>query len=300
MSVSISASVVSGIAPLVVHFAATGWTNTYVDNYQWDFGDGSIGSGIDVHHEFKLPGVYTVTFAAKNALMYLSETASVTITVSTRYVVLKNDLCYRLGLGQELQGMGPSEFSGESFPMLPVQIGGVECVDKTEQVHQLLFDNAHGAWCEIGMFDGPTGSGLAEKWTDDDVAAAAVEILPRIELPEITGESEHFQVEGLESFYYFRPIKPGNRSLAGYSKLGLRNAQKILISLYIDGSDTPNEQMLSTPTMDGKINFNASLSARRARVAVDLLASEFVLVGYTQYWKVRDIDLPPGYSGADR
>lgn len=299
MAVAIVASPASGVAPLTVRFSASGWSSTYIDEFNWDFGDGSTGSGIDVSHEYLLPGVYQVTFAARTIYRWIMETATTTITVTKRYVITKTDVCYRLGFGQELQGKGPSEYSGESFPFPPAQIGGIECLDATDQIHQLVFDNAHGAFVEIGMFDGPVDSGLAEKWTDDDVAGAAVEILPRIELPEISGESEHFQVDALESYYYFRPIKPGNRSLTGYNRQGMRNAQKIGISLYVDGSDTPNRQVVTIPT-DGKINFDQVLSCRRARVVIDLFASEFILTGYTQYWKVRDIDVPPGYSGADR
>jgi PKD repeat protein len=306
MSVSITASTNSGSAPLRVHFTGAGWASSYVDSCQWDFGDGSHATGIDVYHEYLSPGTYTVTFAATTSLQFGAETATALITVTRSYVIWKTDLCYRLGLGVELQGKGPSEYSGDFFPFPPIRCGGVECVDDEDQSHQLIFDNAHGAWVELGMPTGPDGSGLARKWTDDDcsdgqdaVAVTDEEIAGSIELPEISGENEHFQVEGLESYYYFRPIDPDARVAAGYTREGQRVDQKITISLYLDGSTVPNDQAVGVP-IAGKMVFKSAKQGRRARVVIDFGTSEFVMTGYTQYWKVSDVDVPPGYNGADQ
>ena len=54
----ITADPVSGDAPLTVQFDATGSTGP-IDNYTWDFGDGTVGSGATTQHVFET-GTYAV------------------------------------------------------------------------------------------------------------------------------------------------------------------------------------------------------------------------------------------------
>jgi PKD repeat protein len=46
--------------------------------YQWDFGDGSAGSGMTASHTFQAPGTYTVRFTANNEAGEASQTLTVT------------------------------------------------------------------------------------------------------------------------------------------------------------------------------------------------------------------------------
>jgi outer membrane protein OmpA-like peptidoglycan-associated protein len=46
--------------------------------YQWDFGDGSTGSGMTASHTFRTPGTYTVRFTARNEAGEASQTLTVT------------------------------------------------------------------------------------------------------------------------------------------------------------------------------------------------------------------------------
>jgi len=46
--------------------------------YQWDFGDGSTGSGMTAAHTFEAPGTYTVRFTASNEAGEASQTLTVT------------------------------------------------------------------------------------------------------------------------------------------------------------------------------------------------------------------------------
>lgn len=48
--------------------------------YQWDFGDGSTGSGLTATHTFNEPGTYTVSFTASNRAGEASESLSVNVT----------------------------------------------------------------------------------------------------------------------------------------------------------------------------------------------------------------------------
>lgn len=58
----ISANPVAGQAPLVVNFSAAGSYDPdgILTDYSWDFGDGSVGSGVNVSKVYETPGTYTV------------------------------------------------------------------------------------------------------------------------------------------------------------------------------------------------------------------------------------------------
>ena len=60
---SIIADGINGIAPLLVNFdgSASHDPDGEIISYDWDFGDGTIGSEDTVSHTFSDPGVYTVT-----------------------------------------------------------------------------------------------------------------------------------------------------------------------------------------------------------------------------------------------
>lgn len=54
---------VTGDAPLPVHFSAGTSFDAEggITAYNWDFGDGTVGQGLSVNHDFTIPGTYTVT-----------------------------------------------------------------------------------------------------------------------------------------------------------------------------------------------------------------------------------------------
>ncbi len=64
----ISAAPVSGEAPLVVTFDASGSTDVDGDTlyYSWDFGEGTTGEGITIDHTFEQIGEYEVTLTIKD------------------------------------------------------------------------------------------------------------------------------------------------------------------------------------------------------------------------------------------
>ncbi|MEM6640723.1 MAG: PKD domain-containing protein [Pseudomonadota bacterium] len=61
---SMSASVLTGEAPLSVDFTGSADGISGSVSYDWDFGDGGIGTGPTVSYIFDTPGVYDVTFRA--------------------------------------------------------------------------------------------------------------------------------------------------------------------------------------------------------------------------------------------
>ncbi len=78
----INADPISGDGPLLVNFDATFTTDADSDalTYTWDFGDGTVGSGIALSHEYQTPGIYTVTLIVDDGNGG-TDTESIIITV---------------------------------------------------------------------------------------------------------------------------------------------------------------------------------------------------------------------------
>lgn len=65
-----------------VDFESASAVSTQIDSYDWDFGDGSTGSGAMVSHTFNTPGNYTVTLTITSEGCTESSTTQVTINPS--------------------------------------------------------------------------------------------------------------------------------------------------------------------------------------------------------------------------
>jgi PKD repeat protein len=73
----------TGDAPLTVNFDATGSEDTdgTISSYQWNFGDGSSGTGVTASHEYTVPGSYTVVLTVTDDDA-ATDTDSGTVTVT--------------------------------------------------------------------------------------------------------------------------------------------------------------------------------------------------------------------------
>lgn len=80
-------SVAAGSYPLSVQFNASGSTDDDgIGMYEWDFGDGVTGDGVEIWHTYQLPGNYTAQLTVTN-LDGLSDTATRGIDVSSLYSI---------------------------------------------------------------------------------------------------------------------------------------------------------------------------------------------------------------------
>lgn len=67
LQVSANASVGTGVAPLMVTFAATVTGGDFPLSYQWDFGDGSTGTGAQLTHTYLTPGTFIAVVWANDS-----------------------------------------------------------------------------------------------------------------------------------------------------------------------------------------------------------------------------------------
>lgn len=75
----IKASTESGIAPMEIDFSAVESTG-FLDEYRWDFGDGTIRYGVDVAHTYYEAGTYNVELTVTDNSK-LTDSKTMTITV---------------------------------------------------------------------------------------------------------------------------------------------------------------------------------------------------------------------------
>lgn len=80
LSVSLTASVTEGPAPLEVSFQAE--ATGYTPDYRWDFGDGSEALfGVATQtHVYETPGTYTASVRVGGSEDYDEDTAVITVT----------------------------------------------------------------------------------------------------------------------------------------------------------------------------------------------------------------------------
>ena len=89
---SVSASPLTGEAPLAVSFTGTGTdSDGTIASYAWDFGDGSTSNTQNPSHTYNAAGTYTATFTVTDDDGESAAT-SVTITVSAKTTVAVEDI----------------------------------------------------------------------------------------------------------------------------------------------------------------------------------------------------------------
>ncbi|MDD2467509.1 MAG: PKD domain-containing protein [Desulfobulbus sp.] len=81
----IQATPLTGTAPITVNFSAGSSTGS-ISQYQWDFGDGSVGSTNTASHEYTSAGTYTAKLTVTNSLGS-SNTATASVTVTEPAIV---------------------------------------------------------------------------------------------------------------------------------------------------------------------------------------------------------------------
>ncbi len=82
--VSIAASAVSGVAPLLINFTASASDpDGSIVSYKWDFGDGQSASGASVSHTYQSAGAFTARVTViDDSGAYATDSVSITVTES--------------------------------------------------------------------------------------------------------------------------------------------------------------------------------------------------------------------------
>jgi len=279
---------------------------SYGKDFQWDFGDGIKGQGAEVSHVYLLPGIYitTVTYVFDEFNIWYQEggssgawgwycggpstiTEQITVIVTEKIKLYTLEKCYRLGMGTTVQGHGPSEYTGENWPFPTPGLGGKECVDELNQVHEVLYDCVSGTFREIAMVDGATGTSETKKFTDDDYLGEGHEIDGSIELQEVNGGAENFLIEHEDTFLFHRPENEANKNQTGYDANGFRTAQSIDVQLIMDGDTTLPLETDNIPAK-AEIEFDKRKEMHRGRMKIIYAASEIIFTGIRQYFIAKD------------
>lgn len=292
MSVAISSDVTSGKAPLNVQFSVTGLDTT--DSATWEYGDGLSGNEINPQHKYTAPGTYTAVFKAiqtAGGCCTSKVRLSLTITVTEQVPVSQLDKCFHIGLGDDVTGIGPTEFSGDSLAFPSPHLSSIEIRDNLNQSRQMTLSDLTNGVYELSRVNGPSGSNLTRKFTDQASNNVAVEISGEIDFPEVTGGSPNEEVEHLNSYFSFEPYDKSKAGQTGYDSVGFRLNQKIDINAFIDGALVASDTVTDIPP-NGEISFLRKLRGKSGRLQLVFAASEFILTGHRQYWKAIDHAFP--------
>jgi chitodextrinase len=126
-------------------------TNGQIDNYEWEFGDGSTARGQQVTHTFQKPGAYPVTLRVTD-----SEGNSDTVTISVE-VGLSGIWQPAPGTSWQIQLDGPLDTSFD------VDMYMVDLFDTTQADVALLHERGRVVICHFS-------AGLRESWRSDATA----------------------------------------------------------------------------------------------------------------------------------
>jgi len=285
-----------GKAPLDVNLAAAlnSAPSFKIDGVVWNFGDGIQGNGVDLKHSYLNAGTYNVL--ATITASYVDDngnavsktiTATTTISVYEKISVSLLDKCYRYGFNNMAQGYGFSEFNGSDWPFPPVSVGGAYCIDDLNQMHQVVFDNLSGTFREISMIQGPSGSNLALKFTDENKLGTLSEISGSIEFPETTGSVEEDKIEHGASYLNTRPFSEASKGATGYDANGYRTAQQLDVLLYMDGDTTKPYETDNIPAK-AEVVFDRRAQGRRGRIKINFAASEIIFTKLRQMWVAKN------------
>jgi PKD repeat protein len=100
------------VGATVIFDAGLSTDNVGIIGYEWNFGDGTTGTGRTTNHTYTEPGTYTVTLTVKDAAGN-SATHQITITVTLRQAVVNVKVVD--ALGSPVQGAEVSVYYGETL-----------------------------------------------------------------------------------------------------------------------------------------------------------------------------------------
>jgi hypothetical protein len=110
----------SGAAPLEVRFDATGSTDLdgTIKSYDWDFGDGTLGSGVAVNHIFSETMAYTVVLTVtddKESVDTESHVINVSLPITYSGIIVDNLDAEFATTGDWSESLAGGEYAGSSF-----------------------------------------------------------------------------------------------------------------------------------------------------------------------------------------
>ena len=95
-----------GVAPFAAHLSgarSSARLGRTIGTYEWDFGDGSTGTGAEVDHTYADPGVYTVKLSVGDSADSFSSEAERQVVVTAGGIIIQGDAFDDVALGGTME-----------------------------------------------------------------------------------------------------------------------------------------------------------------------------------------------------
>jgi len=213
--------------------------DSYIESYEWDWGDGTVDSEANPSHTYDIPGEYIVTVTVVDNYGNVS-TATFTIYVYENDYsaggrnVTKSTRIYRFGIPQEKkQGTGWSEYSGDNYPLAVGLSGTCKIFTDIDEERVTVVDCNTFKHYWLGREDWWQDGGNAE-YGGEEICS---DILLREHTPPIEASAK---IKHSESHANFKPWYKDRRNTGDYNQFGFRTP--FLSSMYFREDSSPEDR----------------------------------------------------------
>ena len=277
-----------GRATLTVQF--TDLSSPMVTNWLWNFGDGNYSIIQHPSHDYKNPGVYTVTLRVTIGGSYYYCIKKYYIVVWPGGLKVANtNKSYRFAMKPE-QGRLWSELGGPGMIFPESRIGTFQIYTDKDQPILLITDARTGVTYTFATRTGPVDSGIVKRWVDRFISGYDVgfEIPWRLKFKEHRGEKPHNLIRYLLAHLGLRPQSEAKKNTEGYDANGFRDAQQIGLRIYENGDVNPTDVAKDLPPK-ADMMFDEKHESNRLQLEAYGTASELKVTNLTVDYENIDI-----------
>ncbi len=208
--------------------------------------------------------------------IFWSNTSTDTLTADTNLRNLgETDICYRRAMTKE-QGSGFSKLNGDDWLWPNVEGGVIEVEDSNENKILLVFDQKSAKSYILSTRLLPSIESQAISYVDKE-NDQDTEIASSLRLGEHTAEHEEDKIRIEEQYLFLRPELESNKDAASHDSYGFRDAQRLTVKAYINGSTT-GTSLVNTVNPKAELNMPEKVEDRRIQMEFNGLASELIYI----------------------
>jgi PKD repeat protein len=241
--------------------------------WYWDFGDGFYSFKQNPEHIYKRAGVYTVALTVwDDAGNTDTETKTAYITVTDPNLT-REDTCLRFAT-QESEGEGWSLREGDDWVQPEDNWGAFTIIDENDCPRQIVMDANDGWNYELDTYD---------RINDIEPPAVNKEGVEDSEIEAEIHTPEHVVAPGKENksllhdctVIGIEPSNPAHRGETGYTASGLRDAQAVSVTAYVNGEkETAKAQTENTPEFGENVFSGVQVQAHKIQNVIGFSAGE--------------------------